>query len=68
MKEKGLFNRLSRAYDEGRPLNLRPGDVMMICHVLMEIDITDQEKFEIWSAEGGRKARWLEGQKARGKK
>ena len=51
----GVFNRVIRAYDENRPLMLRPGDVMMLRHVFAEMDIKSQNMFEILAAYGGRK-------------
>ena len=51
----GVFNRIVRAYDENRPLVLRPGDVMMLRHVFAELDVKSQNTFEILSAYGGQK-------------
>ena len=58
MRTLGLFNRLLKAYKEGRPLNLRPGDVMMLRHVLADLDVKSQETFEALAAWGGNKIRW----------
>lgn len=55
VRGRGLLPRVLRAYAEGRPLALRPGDVMMLRHYFAEMELTRQDTFEILASYGRQK-------------
>lgn len=55
MNPKPLFNRIIAADKAGKPLRLRPGDVMQLANLFAELEITRRSKFEDLSAFGYKK-------------
>lgn len=53
--QQGLLARILDADAQGKPLRLRPGDVMQLANLLAELGITRQSSFEALSAYGFRK-------------
>ena len=55
--DRGLYNRILKAYEQNRPLLLRSGDVMMLRHYFEHEDLRSQDGFELRSARGGQMLR-----------